>query len=165
MAETELYLIRHGLAGTRDPNRDDRLRSLTSAGRRRTRSVARHLARRGVHFDLLLSSPLLRASETAGILRDRGLAERVEEAGPLRPGGQLKRLLAILRTRKGRLRRVALVGHEPDLSEWAERLVWGSVRHRLVLKKAGIIGLTLPPEGSPVGRCQLFLLVPPRLLV
>jgi len=163
MAETDLYLIRHGLAGTRDASRDDGLRPLTSAGIRRTRAVARHLARAGLRFDLLLSSPLVRAHQTAVILRKCGLAKRVQDARPLRPGGELKALLAMLGDRSAR--RVALVGHEPDLSEWAERLVWGSVRHRLLLKKAGVIGLTLPPRGSAIGGCQLFLLVAPRLLL
>lgn len=163
MAETDLYLIRHGLAGTRDPDRDDRLRPLTSAGIRRTRAVARHLARAGLRFDLLLTSPFDRAHQTAVILRKLGLAKRVEEAGPLRPGGDLRALLALIGERGAR--RVALVGHEPDLSEWAERLVWGSVRHRLLLKKAGIIGLTLPSRGTPIGGSRLFLLLPPRLLL
>jgi len=162
MALTELYLIRHGLAGTRQPAGDDERRPLTGAGVRRTRAVARQLVRAGLRFDRLVTSPLARARQTADILRDCGLARAVEESDHLRPGGNLRRCLESLAEAEGR---AALVGHEPDLSTWAERLVWNAVRHRLVLKKAGVIGLGFPGEGSPLGRCQLFLLVPPRLLV
>jgi len=53
----------------------------------------------------------------------------------------------------------------PDLAAWAETLLFGEAHGRLVLKKAGILGLTLPAAGSPLGRCSLFLLTPPRLLL
>ena len=53
----------------------------------------------------------------------------------------------------------------PDLGAWAEVLLFGETRGRLVLKKAGVLGLRLPVSGAPVGRSNLFLLVPPRLLV
>lgn len=60
---------------------------------------------------------------------------------------------------------MALVGHQPDLSHWAERLVWGAVREKLVLKKAGVILVELPDQGDPVGAGQLLWLLPPRVLV
>jgi phosphohistidine phosphatase len=53
----------------------------------------------------------------------------------------------------------------PDLGAWGERLVFGDVRQRLVLKKAAILGLVLPASGSPVARSLLFVLAPPRFLV
>ncbi|MER3478596.1 MAG: phosphohistidine phosphatase SixA, partial [Leptolyngbya sp. ERB_1_2] len=60
---------------------------------------------------------------------------------------------------------LALVGHEPDLSGWAELLVWGEVRDRILLKKAGMIGLDLPDSGSAISNSQLFWLTPPKFLL
>jgi phosphohistidine phosphatase len=56
------------------------------------------------------------------------------------------------------------VGHQPDLTDWAEQLIWGEIREKLILKKAGIIGLSVPPLASPLGQCQLFLLTSPKWL-
>ena len=60
---------------------------------------------------------------------------------------------------------LALVGHQPNLGNWAEILAWGEPRGALVVKKAGVIGLSLPETGSPLGRCSLFLLTPPKFLL
>jgi phosphohistidine phosphatase len=120
----------------------------------------------GVHVDTLLTSPLVRARQTADILVERGVAAGLEEASALAPGGSFERWLSWLKSWRSREnRRLALVGHEPDLGEWAERLIWGEPRHQLVLKKAGVVGLTLPSRGSPVGHSLLFLLVSPRFLI
>jgi phosphohistidine phosphatase len=166
MACAELYLVRHGLAGVSSPSRDDRSRPLTGAGVQRTRAVARRLFEAGLHLDALLSSPLVRARQTADILFEVGLAPKPESFLPLAPGGDVDLFLRWLRRwqRKGR-RRVGLVGHMPDLGAWAEVLLLGEARGKVVLKKAGVLGLALPSSGSPLGRCSLFLLVPPRLLV
>jgi phosphohistidine phosphatase len=57
------------------------------------------------------------------------------------------------------------VGHQPDLASWAEQLTWGDDRQRLLLKKAGIIGLLIPDEGNPLGKSTLFWLTSPRLFL
>lgn len=167
MGATELYLVRHGLAGQSNPGRDDRLRPLTGAGRRRTQAVAKRLRALGMHFDTLLSSPLLRARETAELLQQAGLCKRLEESELLAPGGDFQRWLGWLGKWRGATghRRLALVGHMPGLAEWAETLLAGRAQGRLVLKKAGVVGLTLPARGSPVGRSVLFLLTPPKYLL
>jgi phosphohistidine phosphatase len=166
MASVELYLVRHGLAGVARPSKDDPQRPLTRAGIRRTRAVARQLRERGVRFDVLLTSPLVRAQQTADILFAAGLGPKPQPFPPLAPGGDLQTfLLWLRRLRPKRPARLALVGHMPDLGAWAEVLVYGEARGRLVVKKAGLVGLALPSSASPLGRCTLFLLVPPRLLV
>ncbi len=61
---------------------------------------------------------------------------------------------------------LALVGHEPNLSNWAEILLWGERQEsRFVLKKAGMIGIKLPEAGSPLGHSQMFWLTPPKYLL
>ncbi len=167
MQPTELYLVRHGLAGEADPTRDDRQRPLTPAGRQRTRAVAKRLQALDLHFDGLLSSPLVRATQTAELLRRAGLCKRVEESDVLAPGGDFEAWLRWLRhwRRSPGHRRLCLVGHMPALAAWAELLVFGQPQQRLVLKKAGVLGLTLPARGSPLARSALFLLASPRYLL
>src|SRR5208282_148811 len=92
---TELYLIRHGLAGEAGPAGDE-LRPLTAVGQKRTRAVAKRLQMLHVHFDLLLSSPLLRARQTAALLERAGLCEHVEESTLLAPGGDFQQWLGWL---------------------------------------------------------------------
>jgi len=166
MAPTELYFIRHGLAGVSRPSPDDASRPLTRAGVRRTRDVARRLFKTGLRLDALLTSPLVRAEQTAEILVRVGLAPRPESYAPLAPGGEVEAFLTwLIRWRRTHKRRLGLVGHMPDLGAWAEVLLCGEARERMVLKKAGVLGLALPSSGSPVGRSSLLLLVPPRFLV
>ncbi|MGO8969828.1 MAG: phosphohistidine phosphatase SixA [Myxococcaceae bacterium] len=164
---TELYLIRHGLAGEAGAAADEMLRPLTALGRKRTRAVAKRLHGLRVHFDLLLSSPLLRAQQTAALFERAGLCEQLEESPLLAPGGDFRQWLGWLakwRRRAGH-RRLGLVGHMPALGAWAETLIFGEATQSLVLKKAGVVGLSLPQEGSPVGRCSLFLFTAPRYLL
>ncbi len=164
--QTTLYLIRHGLAGEHGSYANDNERPLTEEGKQKTRQVARRLVALSLEFDLILTSPLVRAKQTAEILMDSGLGKRLEEFSPLAPEGSIEDWLKWLSSWKsGKTGCLALVGHEPGLSTWAETLIWGEARGAIELKKAGIIGLLLPTTGSPVGHSQLFWLTPPRFLL
>jgi phosphohistidine phosphatase len=119
-----LYLVRHAIAGERgDQYPDDSKRPLTEHGMSRFRKAARGLGEMGADIDLILSSPYLRARQTADILAEqlRGHPPVVETAA-LAPGSAYRELLAEL-GRQGRASRIALVGHEPDLGSTAARLV------------------------------------------
>ena len=181
----ELYLIRHGIAVDRKPDINDEERELTAQGREKTRKVAKRLYNLGLRFDLILTSPYVRSRQTAEILHQCGLSSQIESSSYLAPLGNIQDWLSWLEQKQmlATDTRLAMVGHEPDLGQWAELLVWGEARVRasltdlsqpseklenlpvLVLKKAGIIGLKLPPTGSPVGGSQLFLLTPPKFLL
>jgi phosphohistidine phosphatase len=170
----KLYLIRHGLAGEYGSYFDDRVRPLTLEGQQKTHKVAKKLLNLGLKFDLILSSPLLRAKETAEILQQVGLSSQLETSKLLSPEGDLSSWLEWLnqwmtkssdcsRDKLGQ-RTLALVGHEPNLSNWAETLLWGKAENKFILKKAGIIGLILP-EQSPIGNSQVFWVTNPKLLL
>lgn len=166
MATIELYIIRHGLAGERGTYANDDERPLTEEGIRRTRRVAKRLSELSLRFDLILTSPLARARQTADILQTYRLGVQLETFDPLAPGGDVNLWLSWLQQwRQSGKTCLALVGHEPDLGEWTEMLLWGNIRHSLVIKKAGVIGLLLPDSESPVGHSQLFWFTPPRLLL
>jgi len=173
MASVSLYFIRHGIAAERGTYANDAERPLTYEGRKKTRQVAKRLHELGLRFDLLITSPLVRAEQTAAIFQATAhdtakydLPVQVSEF--LAPDRNFTdwfdRFQQNLKQQSGDLA-VGLIGHEPDLSAWAEILVWGEVRSVLVLKKAGVIGLSLPEQDSPIGNSLLFLLIPPKLLI
>lgn len=85
----ELYLIRHGIAAERGTYADDDRRPLTATGERRSQRVAQRLLSLGLHFDVLQTSPLVRAHQTAVILQQEGLASQIAIAPELAPEGSL----------------------------------------------------------------------------
>ncbi|MHC0065449.1 phosphohistidine phosphatase SixA [Nostoc sp. UIC 10890] len=163
----ELYLIRHGIAEDKGLGIKDEERSLTKEGRQKTEKVAQKLVKLGLSFDLILTSPLVRARQTAEILIAEKLSSQLEESSHLAPDGQISSWLKDwLEPRNySQNTQLALVGHEPGLSNWAEILLWGEVKESLVLKKAGMIGIKLPETGSALGRSQMFWLTPPKYLL
>lgn len=161
----ELYLIRHGLAGEFGTYTNDDERPLTEDGKKKTRLVAKRLMDLGLQFDLILTSPLTRARQTADILVETGLSTRSQDANYLASGTITPWLDWLEAWTPGNHERLGLVGHEPSLSTWAELLAWGEVKGAVELKKAGVIGLSLPETGSPIGRSTLFWLTPPRFLL
>jgi phosphohistidine phosphatase len=163
----ELYLIRHGIAADKVAYENDEKRPLTEEGRQKTRKVAQQIREIQLHFELILTSPLLRAQETAKILQDIGLSSKVEEFSPLAPDGNIEAWVSWLQQRRLTTndQSIALVGHQPDLGNWAEVLIWGKAQEKLLLKKAGIIGLKLPETETPLNRSQLFLLTSPKWLL
>jgi phosphohistidine phosphatase len=161
----DIYLIRHGLAGQFGDYDDDSLRPLTPEGLKKTQKVAQRLKALGLQFDLVLTSPYTRALQTAIVLQSIGLVNTLETLEPLQPDGDTPIVITHLKALRKTVKCIAIVGHEPDLSHLASQLIFGQDCENLTLKKAGVIGLTAPIEGELIGQCQLFWLVPPRLLL
>ena len=156
----ELYLVRHAIAaerGTAWP--DDRLRPLTRHGIERFTQVVRGLTKLDIKVEVVYTSPLTRARQTAELLAE-GLAEPplLKVMRALEPGAAPEDVVAALRTRS---RRVALVGHEPDLGRLAAFLIGASTP--LAFKKGGVcrIDLTVPVRK---GHGSLVWFAPPRFL-
>jgi phosphohistidine phosphatase len=130
----ELYILRHGLADSRDVwTGPDAERPLTGKGRSRSRDAARGLARLGVALDVILTSAYLRAAETAQLTAAE-LHAPVEEVQALEPG-KLRREYQALLQRYDEDASVMLVGHEPDLSALIGTLIAGAAPARVELKK------------------------------
>jgi phosphohistidine phosphatase len=164
---TNIYLIRHGIAADRLEYERDSDRPLTAEGRQKTKKVAQSLLKMGINFDLTLTSPLIRGYQTAEILLQVGLSKKIETFDPLCPEGELQDWLNwwVKSSYNDSRSNLALVGHQPNLGNWAETLIWGSAEEKLIVKKAGIIGLKVPNTITPVGNCQLFLLTAPKWLL
>lgn len=159
---TELYLIRHGLAEAQgEAWPDDAKRPLTAEGMAKLRKSARGLARLGVCFDVIVTSPLVRTRQTAEVLAGAfDPKPHIVTAESLGPGGTPAAVLADLEKHAKR-ERVALVGHEPGIGELAARLT-GS-RHPFPFKKGGICRIDvegLPPSGPG----DLRWLLTPKIL-
>lgn len=158
----ELYLVRHGIAADRGKEwPDDSKRPLTHKGIARLREVTAGLKELGVELDLILTSPLVRARQTADLLHHGlGGSTPLEETATLAPGGPPPDLIELLRARK-KAERVALVGHEPDLGQLAAFLI--GARAPLTFKKGGVCRIDfekMPPV--PPGHLVWFAL--PKML-
>lgn len=154
----EIYLVRHGIAAERGKDwPDDTKRPLTHKGIARMTQVTKGLKDLDVQFDLILTSPLLRARQTADLLHQGlGGSTPLEETTLLAPGGRPADLIDYLRAAK-KADRVALVGHEPDLGQLAAFLI--GAKAPLIFKKGGICRIDFekfPPV--PPGQLQWFAL-------
>jgi phosphohistidine phosphatase len=162
----DIYFIRHGIAVDPTATDDDRDRWLTKQGIKKVRQVASSLRGLDLEFDIIISSPLVRAEQTAEILINQGLSEVLGIQPDLAPGGNLEQWVQWLKDYQAQhpqAQSMAVVGHEPGLSTWTEMLLFNQVFQRLQLKKAGIIAVHWPVTISPLGNCQLLWLIPPKI--
>lgn len=161
----EIYIIRHGIAhplGSKNGFIDED-RTLTAQGRERTREIARGLRKLGVRLDLIMTSPLARAAETAEIVAEvLGLSELVLQTQNLAPGGLIEDLFAEIKEQRIH-GAVALVGHEPGLGYMGGRLVCGDSHASLPLKKGGVCCIEIT-ETIPAFRGNLLWLSTPKQL-
>jgi phosphohistidine phosphatase len=160
----ELLIIRHAIAFERDRHRwaDDAARPLSPAGIRRSRKAAAGLKELCKVPDRFLSSPLIRATETAKILTEIAGWPPAEIAPELTPG---KGAAAVLtRLTKDRSKRIAIVGHQPDLSALlAACLLNDSSAVALEMKKNAVACLSFDGRAR-AGSAALKWLATPRML-
>ena len=139
-----LYIIRHAIAverGTPEYENDSQ-RPLTEKGKKKMRQIAIGLRALGVDFDLILSSPYIRAKETAEILADVFKTKAdVAFSENLIPTGDPDLLIAEI-NEKYNANSVALVGHEPYLTHLISLLVSDNASLDMTLKKGGVCRLS-----------------------
>lgn len=144
-----LYLVRHGIAENATAEIGDAERALTAEGRKRMKEIARGFAAIGAAPQLILTSPLKRAKETAEILQACAAPEaKLSVYQGLDNTRSPEDVIAHLP--HGRAREIALVGHQPSLGELASYLLTGSpALAALPFKKGGIAAISLaslPPR-------------------
>ena len=159
-----LYLLRHGIAADAGAGGcgNDSERPLIPKGERRLRAAAAAMKKLELSFDLILSSPFLRARQTAEIVAgEMKLKKRLEFSDELVPGGNFKTLMQALGELKPAPENVLLVGHEPHLSRLISLLVAGGADAAAVeMKKGGLCKLEVGELNH--GRCaQLAWLLTP----
>jgi phosphohistidine phosphatase len=159
----ELYIIRHAIAEMRASSGNDGDRALTEAGREKMARAARGLRKLKVEPELILTSPLRRARETAEIVSRELGRVKVQALAELAAGADVAAIVPALRphARRGAL---AIVGHMPDLSHFASLLLTGSDDALYVdFKKGGVACIEADLSGS-APRSQLRWLATPKLL-
>ena len=155
----KVFVIRH--AEAEEPvdaaraHRNDGERRLTEAGRRDMQKAARGLAELVDEIPLILTSPLKRALETAEIVHGAFPKAKFKQHRLLSPGFDPAELLESLTDQSGTL---ALVGHEPDLSQWIGYMTAGTGRSVVRMKKGCICRVDMPDPALPGEACIAWLL-------
>jgi phosphohistidine phosphatase len=162
MATHFIYLVRHGLAAEQGPAYpDDGQRPLTDEGIARLRIEGLGLRALEVKLDHVLTSPLVRAVQTAEILSATvGGGASLVTVDALHPGGQYEALTAAL-ARLGNARSIALVGHMPSIGAFAARLIGAA--DALPFKKGAVCCVEVD-ELPPMRAGQLRWFMPPKAL-
>jgi phosphohistidine phosphatase len=139
-----LYIIRHAIAvdeGTSDYESDSE-RPLTDKGRKKMRQIAKGLRNLGVEFDLILSSPYVRARETAEILADVfKMKKKIVFSDNLIPMGNPELLITEI-NEKYSVDSMVVVGHEPHLSTLVGLFAAENGKIDITLKKGGVCYLS-----------------------
>jgi phosphohistidine phosphatase len=160
----QLYIVRHGIAiGREDPRcPSDPERYLTEEGVEKTVQVAKGVAALGATADLLLSSPYVRATQTAEIFASAldYAKQKIRRTDLLLPGAEPSLLFREL-ARDKQMSSVFLFGHAPQLDDVIATAL-GSKRHVTSLKKAGVALMELKRLSPPIG--MLVWLATPKLL-
>jgi phosphohistidine phosphatase len=149
----QICFLRHGEADWPDWTRPDDERPLTDFGKKEVRQVAKLLERLKVRPDLIVTSPLPRASQTAEITAEC-LGAKLRQEKELEPGFGISQLRTLLDRHCSKV--LMLVGHEPDFTDVISELTGASLK----LSKAGVALLDVDSES---GAGKLLWLFPPKL--
>ncbi len=158
----KLFLVRHGIAvdGIGGEIKTDAQRPLTAEGIEETELVAKGIKKLGVKLDLLVSSPYVRARQTAAIFSDVFKMEaELEICDALCPGMDTPQLFRFLKHHQ-KSHAIALFGHEPDMGELAQTLL--QAEFPMPFKKAAVARIDIfdmPPTGPGI----LKWFMPPKV--
>jgi phosphohistidine phosphatase len=148
----QLYFFRHGEADWPGWTKPDDERPLTDFGKKEARQVAKFLNRLKVKPDLLVTSPLPRALQTAEVAAEQ-LKTKLRQDEALEPGFGISELRTVLKRHRSKV--LMLVGHEPDFSSVISALTGASLK----LSKAGVALVDIDPEAE---KGRLLWLFPPK---
>ena len=148
----QLYFLRHGEADWPGWTKPDDERPLTDFGKKEVRQVAKFLNRLKVKPDLVVTSPLPRALQTAEIAAEQ-LKTKLRRDEALEPGFGITELGTVLKRHRSKV--LMLVGHEPDFTSVISALTGASLK----LSKAGVALVDIEPEAE---EGKLLWLFPPK---
>jgi phosphohistidine phosphatase len=167
----EIYLLRHGIAADLGEGgvMSDAARPLTDKGRVKMKQGAEGMRKLGLTLDLIFTSPLLRAQQTAEVVAEAlGLEDKLMAIESLAPGrgfvrGVNKKSPIFLELGAHQFAQALLVGHQPDMSELASVLLTGQRDLNIEFKKGALCAIeiaSLPPNAPGA---LLWLLAPGQL--
>ncbi len=160
----QIYIVRHGVAIDREDPKcpPDPERYLTEEGVEKPKQVAKGMATLGITGDVFLTSPYVRAAQTAEVFANAldYAKQKIRRTDLLLPGAEPTQLFREL-ARDKQASTVFLFGHAPQLDDIIATAL-GSKKHVTSLKKAGVAFLELKRLSPPIG--QLVWLATPKML-
>ena len=160
----DLFVLRHGKAGPSTDGSNDRKRALTGDGKNEMRKVGRWMRSKKFGFEVIATSPLTRAYETAEIVaRSLGQKDQLAVWEELAPGGDLD-TICYQAAQSGEDAAVLLTGHEPQLSMLISRIIAGNDTVSIILAKGGLAKIrNYSFDKRPSGDLQ-WLLTPKQMM-
>lgn len=161
-----LYILRHAIAIDRasPAYEDDSQRPLTDKGAAKMKQIASGLRHMGVEFELILSSPYLRAHQTAEILaKSYDIPEKLMLTPALLPEAPASQIINEINENYALVDNVVLIGHQPGLNALISMLISGDPMLNITLKKGGLCRLFV--ERLRYDRCATleWLLYPSQM--
>jgi len=159
-----IHLLRHGIAAPlgQENNFRDEQRALTADGIEKMRQAAQGLKRLQIEFDLIVSSPLVRARQTAEIVAEAlKFRQPLDEWDELVAGGAVDAVLRRLHDFR-ECNSMLLVGHQPSIGCVASYLVFGDARVSLPFKKGALF--CVQTNDPPPFAGELLWTLPSRML-
>ncbi len=155
----ELYIIRHGIAIDRSAEINEFDRYLTDEGKNELKIIGQGLKKIGINFDLIMSSPLIRAKQTAEIIaHETGYdIKKIKETEYLEIGSNWKKAFDLIDNDE----HVAFIGHNPMLSEMVCAILCGELNGNTPMKKAGVCRISMISKKIFSGELKWF--IPPKI--
>ncbi len=151
----DCYIIRHGTAVDRSSAIKEYDRYLTDEGKKNIKGVGLGLKKIGVEFDLILSSPLVRAKQTAEIIAEQTNypLDKIKYTDYLEIGNDWKKAFDLI----GQEEKVCFVGHNPMLTEMVASLICGETENNTPVKKGTVCKISLISKKILNGELKWFI--------
>ncbi len=161
----ELYFLRHGEAADRSHSgaTHDSERPLTAEGLKQMQQVAKGMKRLGVAFDAVLSSPYLRARQTAEIISAHYQYKgKTELSEVLTPNAEFRDFVELLKKFDGD-KKILFIGHQPGLGSFVSSLISGDQHISINLRKGGLCRVDTSELGTAALAYLEWLLTPEQI--
>lgn len=156
----DILIWRHGKSETASSSGIDAERKLTPEGENDVRRIARQIKESGFAAEIILTSPLLRAVQTAAIIRETlDCRRQTKTTNDLLPGVSSKKIILSLKEMSRESHSIVLVGHMPDLGLLAAKLTADST-HNVSLKAGSMIAIKVENFEEPLRGEVVFALSP-----
>ena len=158
----QVLLVRHGRAEEREKGKKDEVRALTEDGQQRLRKEMKKLSRTLPKVDLIATSPLVRATQTALIMSKACDDAKVVKLPALAPKGTEEAVFVWLKKQPAEAT-IALVGHEPNMGALAAYLMLGVNEAFFGFKKGGVCCIEFDPASGAGGGELQWLMQPKQI--
>jgi len=147
----DIYFLRHASAGESlpDPKQDEK-RPLDDVGVQQSRQMGRVLAKLEVQPDAIISSPLVRAKQTAALVAtELGFKKTLLLENCLRPDAKFEQFRQLLR-KHSKKKGIIVTGHNPTLSEFLSSVVSDEATNKTIELKKGAVAKVQVKRGQPL---------------